>query len=400
MRGRGAKRGPGENTEEGRAPGRRLKAMKARMKKARNGITAVAWDFRWLPRRYARVRGTGNPRKVSLYLLVVLLVLLAVGLLGALLVQDVAAGGKIFRGVTIAGRPAGGLSSAEATELVSRSIKKPLGEVLVLKHGDEEFGLDPAEIDFKVDVERMVESAYWTGRSQFLLERMFRRLLGKSLDVDVPVYFDYDKKKLEGFVARVAEELDLPPSSARIDVSSGSPVIVLEKDGLRVKKDAARKAVLGALPTRRRLIGVPTESIAPEITQADIGNIVLIKLSEHTLYLFNREAEVSSYIIATGMPEYPTPTGRFHITFKEKNPTWLPTSEWAKDQKGKPVPPGPDNPLGGYWMDLGGGIGIHATPFPKTLGESASHGCIRMADRSAAELYEKVKVGTPVFIVP
>lgn len=363
-------------------------------------VRAAAWDFRWLPRRYARVRGTGNPRKVSLYLLVVLFVVLAVGLLGALLIQDVAASGRIFRGVTIDGKPVGGLSNAGALELVSRSIKKPLGQVMVLKYGEKEFKLDPSEIGFEVDSERMVEGAYWAGRSQFILERMFRRLLGKPLEVDVPVYFRYDRKKLKELTARVAGDVDYPPQNARIDVSSGSPVIVLEKDGLRVKQDVTMKAVLDALPTTRRLVGISAESVAPEITEKDIGYIVLIKVGGHALYLYNREAEVSSYVIATGMPEYPTPTGRFHITFKEKNPTWLPTSEWAKDQKGKPVPPGPDNPLGGYWMDLGGGIGIHATPFPKTLGESASHGCIRMAEWAAAELFEKVKVGTPVFIVP
>lgn len=377
-----------------------MEGIASRFSGVKEKVRAAAWDFRWLTRRYARVRGTGNPRKVSLYLLVVLFVVLAVGLLGALLIQDVAASGRIFRGVTIDGKPVGGLSNAGALELVSRSVKKPLGQVMVLKYGEKEFKLDPAEIGFEVDSERMVEGAYWAGRSQFILERMFRRLLGKPLEVDVPVYFRYDRKKLKELTARVAGDVDYPPQNARIDVSSGSPVIVLEKDGLRVKQDVTMKAVLDALPTTRRLVGISAESVAPEITEKDIGYIVLIKVGEHALYLYNREAEVSSYIIATGMPEYPTPTGRFHITFKEKNPTWLPTSEWAKDQKGKPVPPGPDNPLGGYWMDLGGGIGIHATPFPKTLGESASHGCIRMAEWAAAELFEKVKVGTPVFIVP
>ena len=98
------------------------------------------------------------------------------------------------------------------------------------------------------------------------------------------------------------------------------------------------------------------------------------------------------------MPQYPTPNGHFYITYKEKNPTWLPTSEWAKDKQGIPQPPGPNNQLGGYWMDIGGGIGIHATPFPKSLGEQASHGCIRMDPTDAGTLFDQVKVGTPVFI--
>lgn len=384
-------------------PGRRFQereTMKAGLSSMKSRLRDAAWEFLWLPRRYERVRETGNPRKVSLFLAAVLLALLFVGLLGVLLVQDVTAGGRIFRGVTIDGKQVGGLSSAEALEVVQRSVREPLGQPLVLKHGEKEFSLDPAQIEFEVDAEKMVEKACRSGQSRFVLERMFKRLLGKPLNVNVPVYFSYDRRKLGEFVAGVAAGIDYPPADARIDISSGSPVIVLQKDGLVVKQDEAKKALLKALPTTTRLIGVPVEATHPGITEKDIGHIVIVSLSRHTLYLYNRQEPVDSYEVAVGMPEYPTPAGKFHITFKERNPSWLPTSEWAKDKQGKLIPPGPDNPLGGYWMDLGGGIGIHATPFEKTLGEDASHGCIRMAEAAAADLYSRVNVGTPVFIVP
>ncbi|MBU4194506.1 MAG: L,D-transpeptidase, partial [Actinobacteria bacterium] len=72
--------------------------------------------------------------------------------------------------------------------------------------------------------------------------------------------------------------------------------------------------------------------------------------------------------------------------------------EWAGEQRGIPVPPGPDNPLGGYWMELANGIGIHATPFENSLRASVSHGCIRMSEWGASRVYNAVKVGTPVYI--
>jgi hypothetical protein len=45
------------------------------------------------------------------------------------------------------------------------------------------------------------------------------------------------------------------------------------------------------------------------------------------------------------------------------------------------------------------GYGIHATNAPWTVGLYSSHGCMRMYPEQARELYDRVKVGTPVTIV-
>jgi lipoprotein-anchoring transpeptidase ErfK/SrfK len=107
---------------------------------------------------------------------------------------------------------------------------------------------------------------------------------------------------------------------------------------------------------------------------------------------------VASFGIATGMAAYPTPTGNFRIATKQRNPWWYPpAADWAKGAK--PVPPGPGNPLGTRWMGLNvGAVGIHGTPDAASIGYSASHGCIRMRISDAEWLFERVRVGTPVFI--
>jgi lipoprotein-anchoring transpeptidase ErfK/SrfK len=46
-----------------------------------------------------------------------------------------------------------------------------------------------------------------------------------------------------------------------------------------------------------------------------------------------------------------------------------------------------------------GGVGIHGTPDAASIGYSASHGCIRMRIREAEWLFERVRIGTTVFIV-
>ena len=66
----------------------------------------------------------------------------------------------------------------------------------------------------------------------------------------------------------------------------------------------------------------------------------------------------------------------------------------------KPIPPGPGNPLGTRWMGISSPyVGIHGTPDAASIGYSASHGCVRMLIPQVEWLFERVEVGTPVFIV-
>jgi lipoprotein-anchoring transpeptidase ErfK/SrfK len=63
------------------------------------------------------------------------------------------------------------------------------------------------------------------------------------------------------------------------------------------------------------------------------------------------------------------------------------------------IPPGPRNPVGIVWIGLNKkGIGIHGTDSPDTIGRSASHGCIRLANWDAARLVTQVTVGMTVEI--
>jgi lipoprotein-anchoring transpeptidase ErfK/SrfK len=125
----------------------------------------------------------------------------------------------------------------------------------------------------------------------------------------------------------------------------------------------------------------------------------VIRRGSHRLYLYNGMTFRTSFGVATGMPQYPTPIGRFHIVSRVRWPWWYPpAASWAAGAS--PVPPGINNPLGTRWMGLSiGGVGIHGTPSAWSIGYSASHGCIRMRIPEAEWLFERVRIGTTVFIV-
>jgi lipoprotein-anchoring transpeptidase ErfK/SrfK len=54
--------------------------------------------------------------------------------------------------------------------------------------------------------------------------------------------------------------------------------------------------------------------------------------------------------------------------------------------------------LGTHRLILGDGYAIHGTNVPSSIGQSVSHGCVRLLNEDIAHLYEIVPVGTPVYI--
>ncbi len=148
--------------------------------------------------------------------------------------------------------------------------------------------------------------------------------------------------------------------------------------------------------------GMTADGIVGGSVLTALGGQIVVDIGELTLYLYRDGKVVKTYRVATGAPAYPTPTGTFHIVDKVKDPTWLPPdSDWAKDAQ--PIPPGTENPLGTRWMGTSAtGVGIHGVPPSSdgSIGTYASHGCIRMHNWEAVDLFDRIVVGMPVIIRP
>jgi L,D-transpeptidase ErfK/SrfK len=127
---------------------------------------------------------------------------------------------------------------------------------------------------------------------------------------------------------------------------------------------------------------------------------VLVNVPQRMVFAVS-DGGAAAYPIAVGRASWPTPLGEFSIVTKETNPTWdVPESirEEAR-QAGRSlppkVPPGPNNPLGAYWLGLSiGSIGIHGTNAPTSVYRAVTHGCIRLQASNIEQLFEMVQVGT------
>lgn len=123
---------------------------------------------------------------------------------------------------------------------------------------------------------------------------------------------------------------------------------------------------------------------------------VVVNLPEYRLYLFHKGAVQAVYPVTIGLPTWRTPLGAFTITCKVHNPAWYMPPDLARREKVKRevVPPGPENPLGDFWIGTSlEHTGIHGTNTPMSMGRALSHGCVRLYQEHLEELVRNLHVG-------
>ncbi|MDY7035102.1 MAG: L,D-transpeptidase family protein [Thermodesulfobacteriota bacterium] len=151
------------------------------------------------------------------------------------------------------------------------------------------------------------------------------------------------------------------------------------------------------IPPEGMQLIIPSQWILPEGEK----NGIVINVAECRLYFFLRkQGIVKTYPIGIGDTKWPTPIGFFTVGKKRIHPTWyIPPSLQGKYGI-KRIPPGPENPLGDYWIGLKGTMyGIHGTDIPWSVGRLVTHGCIRMYPEDIRELFKMIRPGSRVRIM-
>ena len=149
---------------------------------------------------------------------------------------------------------------------------------------------------------------------------------------------------------------------------------------------------------------VPQGAAAKEYVSIDAGfaaGTIIVVNAERRLYYVLGDGRAIRYPVAIGKPGAIW-TGESMVTRKVKHPGWSPTPAMRRANPRLPtyVPPGPKNPLGVRAMFLGWSYYlIHGTNAPWSIGRSASSGCIRMHNSHVLDLYERVHLGAPVYVV-
>jgi lipoprotein-anchoring transpeptidase ErfK/SrfK len=119
---------------------------------------------------------------------------------------------------------------------------------------------------------------------------------------------------------------------------------------------------------------------------------IVVNLTAHTVTLFDHGQPVLSSLAVVGKPASPTPTGHFYVTSTIR--LSYDTGPYGAGAFGLAA-------FSNVYETFGGGpgqIGIHGTNEPGLIGQSVSHGCVRVPNAFWTELAGRVAPGTPVVI--
>jgi lipoprotein-anchoring transpeptidase ErfK/SrfK len=129
---------------------------------------------------------------------------------------------------------------------------------------------------------------------------------------------------------------------------------------------------------------------------------IIIDTPNTYLYLVMSGGKAMRYGIGVGREGF-TWSGTKTIERKAEWPDWTPPPEMIQRQPYLPrfVAGGETNPLGARAMYLNDSVyRIHGTNAPETIGSQVSSGCIRLVNEDVIDLYNRVKVGTKVIVLP
>jgi len=152
-----------------------------------------------------------------------------------------------------------------------------------------------------------------------------------------------------------------------------------------------------ALPVKAR------EVVGLRDGRFDPGTIV-IRTGERKLYFVTAPGEAIRYTVAVGKAGKQW-RGVKYVEELQVDPAWSPPAEVRRDNPRLPdvIPGGsPRNPMGARVIGLGptGQYAIHGTNMPNTIGTAASYGCFRIHNQDVIDLYARVRMGTPVVVLP
>ena len=219
---------------------------------------------------------------------------------------------------------------------------------------------------------------------------------------------------VSGLSALAAVLLLVP--GAVLSVETESPII-----------DAADQSTQSSTQTSTKREPDPIPPLAAAVSDAEsmqrvpddllqrLGLQLILDRQHRQLLVLHDGVLTRRFPAAVGTVGWETPAGRFRVMQKVKKPVW------THPVNGKKL--GPDdatNPLGSRWigfyrdcegragwdgeqyLDIDGCTvaGFHGTPYRWTVGRAVSHGCVRLYEENVQEIFELVRVGTPVTVLP
>jgi len=180
--------------------------------------------------------------------------------------------------------------------------------------------------------------------------------------------------------------LDTAPTATDVPTATQTPTELPTEEPISTEVPAATETpgsmvmeIVNDTPTSESSAPVPS---APEYASGNGERWIDVDLTNQSVYAYEGDTVVNSFIVSTGTWLTPTVTGQYKI--------------YVKIRSGSMSGPGyflPDVP---YIMYFYKSYGLHGTYWHNNFGTPMSHGCVNLRTDEAAWLFNWASVGTVV----
>jgi len=165
------------------------------------------------------------------------------------------------------------------------------------------------------------------------------------------------------------------------------------------------RELLARAPYAQASIPLPYQRHIVDYHRKEAPGTIVIDTDNRYLYFVQQGGKAIRYGVTVG-EEAQGWSGVAKVGSMTEWPSWTPTA--GEQQRLGPfpavVPGGPQNPMGARALYLYANgkdtlYRIHGTNQPEYIGQAISSGCIRLTNEDAIDLYNRVKIGTPVVVL-
>lgn len=208
----------------------------------------------------------------------------------------------------------------------------------------------------------------------------------------------FNSSNVKAYLNKIAKNFEIKKVDRKIN-SLTNEVILEGKEGIYLDKDKTYQDIVSQIGSTSISVAMTVKKEAPVdvkvlpeeglVPGRFEGKYIDVDLAHQKLCRIESSTVLDCFIISSGKPSMPTPTGTFSIL--SKNP-----KAWS-GQYGLWMP---------YWQQISGPYGIHELPeWPNGykegqdhLGTPVSHGCVRLGVGDAGTVFGWTEIGTPVYI--
>lgn len=161
-------------------------------------------------------------------------------------------GGKntIVKGISVKGVELSNLTVSDAKAKLVEQINKELGTPIKLKYEDYSLDINISELEFKYNLDEILEDAYKVGRNENIVESNYAILLSNLQGKEIDPKYSYNETALTKIIENV--DANLPGKVVEYShyIEDKELIVTPGKDGKKVDNEKLKESIINAILNR------------------------------------------------------------------------------------------------------------------------------------------------------